>query len=112
MSVYRPGRPFRYCPATGQGKCPPSVPGEYRLRSESGTLLYLGETCDLNRRMREHVRSGKLPTGAGGKGTFEYMVASSTSTSSSRRAHERAKIAQHAPPLNRSRGGEGRPAKE
>lgn len=111
MSAYRPGRPFKYCPETNQGSRPPSVPGEYRIRSQSGALLYVGETCDLNRRMREHVRSGKLPTGAGGQGTFEYMVADGRSTSRTRRAHERAKIAQHNPPLNRSKGGEGRPAK-
>lgn len=42
--------------------------------------------------------------------TFEYKVADQRSTSNTRRVHEQAKIAQHNPPLNKSKGGEGRRA--
>lgn len=40
--------------------------------------------------------------------TFEYKVADQRSTSTTRRVHEQQKIAQHKPPLNKSKGGEGR----
>ena len=106
MSIYSSGRPTKYNPTTGAGVRPPSLPGEYRLRNAQGDILYIGETDDLARRTAEHVRSGKLPR----NGTVEYKVADGRSTSRTRREHERLKIAQHQPPLNRSKGGEGRPA--
>lgn len=104
MSIYKPGRPNKYNPSTGSGYKPPSSPGEYRLRDGTGTLCYIGETCDLHRRTNEHIRSGKLCDG----GTIEYKVADGRSSSAARREHERMKIAQHNPLLNRSSGGEGR----
>lgn len=110
MSIYKPGRPTKYDPTTGIGKRPPSAAGEYRIRDEKGTIVYIGETNNLNRRMGEHIRSGKLTTGADSHSTIEYKVASANSTSATRRAHEQQKIAQHKPALNKSRGGEGRPA--
>ena len=110
MSAYRPGRPNKYNPTTGTGQKPPAKPGEYRIRDASGAIVYIGETSNLARRTGEHIRSGKLATGGTGAGTIEYKVADGRSTSRTRREHERQKIAQHNPPLNRSRGGEGRPA--
>ena len=110
MSAYKPGRPNKYNPTTGTGQKPPAKPGEYRIRDASGAITYIGETKDLKRRIGEHKRSGKLATGAAGAGTIEYKIADGRSTSRTRREHERQKIAQHRPPLNRSRGGEGRPA--
>lgn len=44
--------------------------------------------------------------------TFEYKVADGRATSKTRREHEREKIKQHNPALNKSIGGEGRPAKK
>ena len=104
MGAYPAGRMYRYVPGHGRGQRPPAKPGEYRLRTRWGRLLYIGETCNLCRRMREHLRSGKLPA----SGVFEYQIADPRSTSQSRRKHEREKIARHHPPLNRSAGGEGR----
>ena len=109
MSIYKPGRPSKFNPTTGSGIKPPAKPGEYRIRDAKNSIAYIGETNNLARRMGEHVRSGKLPTGSAG-GTFEFKVADGRSTSATRRVHERAKIAQHNPMLNKSRGGEGRPA--
>ena len=106
MPVYKPGRPTKYNPFTGVGSKPPALPGEYRIRGADGGILYIGETDNLLRRMGEHVRSEKLANGC----TLEYQTADSRSTSSTRREHERAKIKQHQPPLNKSKGGEGRPA--
>lgn len=106
MSTYKPGRPSKYNPSAGTGVRPPAMPGEYRIRNAGGSMLYIGETDNLARRMAEHIRSGKLAAGC----TFEYQVADGRSTSRTRREHERAKIKQHQPPLNKSKGGEGRPA--
>lgn len=107
MSIYKPGRPAKYNPTSGCGTKPPAKPGEYRIRDHSGQITYVGETCNLRRRTNEHLRSGKLPVGEGG-GTLEYQIADGRSTSRTRREHEREKIAQHQPSLNRSHGGEGR----
>lgn len=106
MPPYKPGRPKKYTPATGTGTRPPALPGEYRIRDGQGEISYIGETNNLARRTAEHVRSGKLSE----DGAIEYKVADGRSTSRTRREHERLKIAQHQPPLNRSGGGEGRPA--
>lgn len=108
MALYKPGRPSKFCPTTLAGSKPPSQPGEYRIRDSAGAIAYVGETCDLNRRMQQHIRSGKLSHRD--SSTFEYKVADSHSTSAQRRAHERQKIREHQPYLNRSGGGEGRPA--
>lgn len=104
MSIYKPGRPFKYNPITGHGHRPPNAPGEYRIR-ELGSIVYVGETNNLARRMGEHVRNGKLQSA---DRTIEFKVADGRSTSRTRREHERAKIAQHSPMLNKSKGGEGR----
>ena len=107
MGIYKPGRPTKYSPADGSKNKPPAKPGEYRIRNESGKITYIGETNDLNRRTNEHKRSGKL----GSNGTIEYKQADGRSTSNTRRSHEQQKIKQHSPLLNKSKGGEGRPAK-
>lgn len=105
---YNPGRPSKYNPMSGKGTTPPHKAGEYRIRDAGGNMSYVGETCDLNRRMSEHLRSGKLSKDGS---TFEFQVADGRSTSRTRRIHEQEKIEQHRPSLNRSIGGEGRIAK-
>lgn len=110
MSIYKAGRPHKYSPSSGTGQKPPARPGEYRIRDGSGTITYVGETNDLARRTGEHIRSGKLPVGPGCRSTIEYMVADGRSTSRTRREHEQRSIEKHRPPLNKSKGGEGRPA--
>ncbi len=112
MSTYKPGRPNKYNPTTGMGKRPPAKPGEYRIRDSTGLIAYIGETNNLARRTGEHIRSGKLPVGSEKAGSIEYKIADGRSTSNTRREHERQKIAQHQPAMNKSRGGEGRPAKK
>lgn len=112
MSVYKPGRPNKYNPITGEGQKPPAKPGEYRICNIDGSIVYIGETNNLARRTDEHIRNGKLSTDQVGRGFIEYKVADGRSTSNTRREHERQKIAQHKPPLNKSRGGEGRPARK
>lgn len=108
MFPYKAGRPFRYDPAAKKGKTPPACPGEYRIRNARRELQYIGETNDLSRRMKEHIASGKLPLDGS---VFDYMPADGRSASRTRRAHEQRSIKKHAPPGNKSRGGEGRPAR-
>ena len=111
MSMYKPGRPSKYNPSTGNGSKPPQAPGEYRIRNKEGSITYVGETNNLSRRMGQHIRTGKMSGGQNEGGTFEWKTADKRSTSGTRREHERKKIEQHHPELNRSKGGEGRIAK-
>lgn len=106
MKMYKPGRPSKFNPTTGKGHKPPSSAGEYRIRDEKGNMAYVGETVNLKRRTQQHIRSGKLAENY----TIEYKVADGRASSRTRREHERLKIKQHNPPLNKSIGGEGRPA--
>lgn len=102
--MYKPGRPKKYDPHTGSGHAPPSTPGEYRIRDTlDNSIDYVGETCNLKRRMNEHVRAGKLDE----FNTFEWKQADESSNSRTRREHEKEKIKQHSPWLNKSKGGEG-----
>ena len=107
MSIYKPGRPKRYNPACSREDLP-RQPGEYRMRKADGTVYYIGETNNLARRLREHIRSGKLPTD--GSATADLLLADRRSSSATRRRHEQASIQKHQPSLNKSRGGDGRPA--
>ena len=111
MGIYKPGRPCKYNPTTGEGSKPPKAPGEYRIRDDKGILTYIGETNDLNRRLYQHTHGGKMSDGQNTGGTFEWKKADGRSSSVTRRVHEIKKIAQHQPTLNQSRGGEGRIAK-
>ncbi|MCR5624286.1 MAG: GIY-YIG nuclease family protein [Lachnospiraceae bacterium] len=112
MGIYKPGRPNKYWPETHTGNYPPELPGEYRIRNIMGVITYVGETNNLRRRMYQHLRNGKLANGMNAGGSFEWQVADGRSVSDTRREHERKKIAQHNPAYNKSKGGEGRPAKK
>lgn len=111
MRLYKPGRPNKYIPGNKSGCIPPHKAGEYRIRNSSGSIMYIGETNDLGRRMHEHIRSGKINIATVDRSTFEWKVADGRSSSVTRRVHEQKKIAQHNPPLNKSIGGEGRLAR-
>lgn len=110
MGVYKKGRPCKYIPATKKGRIPPKTAGEYRICTARGKIVYIGETCNLYRRMQEHIRSGKIVLRGRNVSTFLYQVASAESTSTSRREHEKKKIRKHKPKKNKSSGGEGRKA--
>ena len=111
MTMYKPGRPHKYTPSTGTGSKPPAKPGEYRIRDSKGVIIYVGETNNLERRTKEHSRKGKLTDKRAEGGSIEWKVADGRSTSRTRRIHERQKIEQHTPSMNKSSGGEGRIAK-
>src|SRR5687767_4330285 len=57
-SPYDRGRPYSHKlnPA-------PAKPGYYGWNNPDGTPGYIGETCDLKRRLRQHGRKGSIPDG-------------------------------------------------
>ena len=98
MGIFKRGRPSR--------QRPPEKPGIYYIRDKAtGNVAYIGETSNLKRRMAEHLAKALLDLAVQ---WFEYKVADGRSTSRTRRQHERSKIEQHEPRLNRRRGGGGR----
>lgn len=110
MNLYKPGRPTEVSPLdTNNTRKVPAKKGEYRiLNSKTKEPAYIGVSKDLNRRMHEHIRSGKL----GGDNTiFAYKTADGRASQDRINNHERAKIEQHKPPLNQRAGGGGRPYK-
>ena len=108
MGIYRRGRPHKYNAITGAGVEPPRVVGEYRIRTKLHIIKYIGITNDLQRRMNEHIRSGKINEDAP---WFEWMAAKTDSPYKSVRDHEGRKIRKHNPELNRNKGRGGREPK-
>ena len=108
MSAYRRGRPNKYNTMTCEGTPPPPVVGEYRIRYQHGALKYLGITNNLERRMREHIYSGKISDNAP---TFEWMPALPGTPYSEIRKHEQMKISILKPEGNQNNGGGGRDPK-
>ncbi len=110
MSLYKPGRPTEVKPLDpNNSRKVPSAKGEYRiLNSVTKEPVYIGVSNDLNRRMHQHIRSGKL---SGDNSIFAYKTADGRASQSRINDHERAKIEQHKPSLNQRAGGAGRPYK-
>lgn len=106
MAIYSQGRPYRFYPHNGQGTVPPESGGEYKIIDLDGNLYYEGETDNLLRRMKEHIKTGKIQLGF----AFDFQIADGRSSSQTRREHETDKIDQHNPYGNQRRGGGGRPS--
>lgn len=101
---YTRGRPFRFDPLSGDGTMPLGKPGMYIVRNQDNERQYIGETCDLMRRINEHLRIGDIQD----CDTVDYMVADGRSSSKTRRIVESQKISIHRPPCNQRGGGGGR----
>ena len=110
MTLYKPGRPTEYHPLDkNDTKAPPKAKGEYRiLDSETKSIKYIGVTNDLDRRMKEHIRSGKINEE---NDIFAYKTADGRASQTRLNDHERKKINKHDPELNQRAGGAGRPYK-
>ena len=110
MSLYKPGRPTEVKPLDPSNtRKVPSAKGEYRIiNSNTREVVYVGVSKDLNRRMHDHIRSGKL---SGDNSIFAYKQADGRASQARINDHERAKIEQHKPELNQRAGGAGRPYK-
>ena len=99
--MVRRGRPARTPPK--------NKPGVYRITNKKNDKVkYIGETNNLARRKREHVRTGNLNPK---KERFEHQT-SPKSTTDQRRSQERTQIKRHNPPRNQRRGGGGRRSSE
>ena len=108
--LYKPGRPIEVSPLDpANTRKVPAAKGEYRiLDSKTKKPVYIGVSNNLDRRMHEHIRSGKL---GGENAIFAYKTADGRASQSRINDHERSKIEQHKPPLNQRAGGAGRPYK-
>jgi excinuclease UvrABC nuclease subunit len=106
--LYKSGRPKEYNINRENNPEIPSVKGEYRIIDKWRRVEYVGYTNNLNRRMKEHKRSGKL---GGDNCIFAYKVADGRASRDRLAAHETAKIKKHDPALNKRAGGAGRPFK-
>lgn len=110
MSLYKPGRAKELHPFDGGGQRPPKAKGEYRiLDGQSKKPVYIGVSKDLDRRMHEHIKTGKLNEQ---NSIFAYKVADGRASQQRLNEHERAKIKKHSPELNQRAGGAGRPYKQ
>jgi hypothetical protein len=107
MNLYKPGRPkeFDTLNNTDYTQVPASK-GEYRIIGKDRKVKYVGYSNDLRRRMREHMRSGKL---SGDNSIFAYKVADGRASRDCLALHEASKIKKHDPVLNKRAGGAGRP---
>jgi len=106
MTIYRRGRPQKYNALTGEGNRPPNVVGEYRIRySKWRRMKYIGITNDLERRMREHEKSGKINDHAP---YFEWMAALPGTPYKMVREHEEESYRKHNPRSKKRHGGGGR----
>lgn len=109
MALYRPGRAKELRPLIDISSRPPKAKGEYRiLDSKTKKPVYIGVSKDLNRRMHEHIKAGKINEQ---NGIFAYKVADGRASQKRLNDHERAKIEKHSPVLNQRAGGAGRPYK-
>lgn len=110
MGIYKSGRPVEVSPLNfSNTRRVPAAKGEYRiLNSKTKTPVYIGVSNNLNRRMREHIKSGKI---SGENSIFAYKTADGRASQKRINDHERAKIEQHKPSLNKRAGGAGRPYK-
>lgn len=109
MQVYRSGRPKEVDTRnTEQRKSVPKKPGEYRIITDNKSVQYIGQTRNLNRRMNEHMHTGKINNK---NCIFAYQQADGRASHKALIEHEKKKIKKHNPPLNQRAGGGGRPFK-
>jgi hypothetical protein len=102
--MYRPGRYSTYDPFKGEGRCPPSKPGLYRVKNDD-KIMYIGLASNLGNRIGTHVsKAEKLKPGE----KVEWIAGDSRNSFDKLREYEREKIQQHNPHRNKSDGGEGR----
>ncbi len=110
MNLYKPGRPKEVHPLDGEKNKIPPKKGEYRIMGKDNKKpVYVGVTNNLRRRAGEHMNSGKLNDE---HPVFAFKIADGRASQSRINDHERAKIKQHKPTLNKRGGGAGRPYKK
>lgn len=106
---YTKGRPNKYDPMSNKGNKPPHVAGEYRIKDSNNEYKYIGMSNDLNHRMKDHIKSGKINDE---DRIFEWKPAKPGTSYEDLRKHEQSKIKAKHPYANKSVGGEGRVPKQ
>ncbi len=110
MQLYKSGRAKELHPLTDTTQRPPKAKGEYRiLDSNTKKPVYIGVSNNLDRRMKEHIRSGKINEQ---NSIFAYKKADGRASQERLNNHEREKIKKHSPELNQRAGGAGRHYKQ
>lgn len=104
MGAYGKGRPKRFDALSGTGSKPPKAPGEYRIRDIENKTKYVGITNNLDRRINEHKKSGKINNEAR---IVDWMPAKPGTPYDDIRDHERYKIEKLKPYANKRGGGAG-----
>jgi hypothetical protein len=105
MSTFKRGRPttirrLRHL------KLEPNQPGRYRVHSQGGAVVDVGECSDSRWRVREPFKDERTPP----RGYMTVVKADGRSTSKTRREGERRDYAKFAPKNGRRRAGGGRRA--
>ena len=109
MHIYKSGRPTEFRPFSDkEQKNVPAKSGEYRILDSEKNVKYVGYSCNLKRRMKQHIKTGKLNEK---NCIFAFKCADGRASRSSLAEHERKKIKKHTPSLNKRAGGAGRPFK-
>ena len=80
------------------------IPGVYLILDGSGTILYIGETEDINRTMNQFVTNQQHPIWTSGAKTVQYERIESDQE---RRAQKRALIGAHSPKCSTSESSAG-----
>ena len=101
---YEKGRPKKYDAVSGEGKKPPKAAGEYRIKDKDNNLKYIGISNDIDRRLKEHKKTGKINDS---DRYVEWMAAKNGASYDDLRKHEREKIKQKKPSVNSRGGGAG-----
>ena len=104
MGAYGKGRPKKYDAISQKGNKPPKVAGEYRIKDKENNTKYIGITNNLERRVKEHKKTGNINEN---DRIVEWMSAKPGSSYEQLRNHERQKIKSKKPYANKTIGGEG-----
>lgn len=104
MGTYNKGRPKKYDAISDAGNKPPKVAGEYRIKDKDNNLKYIGISNDIDRRVKEHKKTGKINDN---DRYVEWMPAKQGASYDDIRKHERQKIKQKKPAINQRGGGAG-----
>jgi len=105
MGTIKRGRPPTYDLYAKDSRQPPEKKAVY-IVEQPDKQEYVGKATDVKDRTSQHRRSKKFPEGS----KIKCMIADGRATSRTLGIVEQRLISERKPTLNKSKGGEGRPA--
>lgn len=60
MGINKPRRSKKHNPAIVEGEKSLAKSGEYRIKDEEENSFYVGEVYNLDHRVKQHIRLGKI----------------------------------------------------